>query len=340
MSDEPTFPPDYNAGPSTPPPIPAGPLQYARPMPPQIQSGKPNFFQQAAKASWIAPVIAISLNVCATSTRHDPSLGNSDKYVKLTLGFVNAGLIVLGFAFGITALCGIRRYGKYKILVPAIVGVCLNGFSLAAIGVFLTFLVSARRPVAARSAAMPTRAPVTAQEAQDSLAKAPGWVGITTRSGAVIVVASVGSDTPLGKEISDLFGTDRRVMDIVVNNAGGTETVAISSADFSVVLKDGSTHAALSPQAVFNSARFDATTLKTEYPPAASVPARSSGESSVAAFLPASVDPAQIDYAIIIVNGKSLKVPGKFQTAEEKAANIARSQKTGTSPSDITNGTP
>jgi hypothetical protein len=333
MTDEPTIPPSMKETPSEPPPIPPAPLAYAGPMPPSEPSGKANFSQQAAQASWLAPIIAFVLNLF-TNAAPDRNLGSSNLYLHIIILIINVCLIALGLVFGIVALCGIRRHGKYRILTPAIVGISINGFFILLIAAALMVAGVARSRASgrARSVGVPARAPVTVQQARDSMEKSPGWVGNTTKDGAFIVVASIGADTPLGQEMKDLFGTDRLAFAIVVNNSAGTAPITVNASDFSVVYKDGTIHPAISPDQVFKAARLNANTLKAAYPPSVSIAARAPAASSVAAFLPVDIDPAQIDHATVIVHGKLLTIPGKFQSVEEKAANIARANAATTLP--------
>ncbi|MGD1276427.1 MAG: hypothetical protein ABR964_04290 [Tepidisphaeraceae bacterium] len=73
---------------------------------------------QAAKASWLAPIIAVALNVFVPAeTRQE----------KLTRGLISLGMYILGLIFGFIALASMRRYGRGGILVPALIGVCVNG---------------------------------------------------------------------------------------------------------------------------------------------------------------------------------------------------------------------
>jgi hypothetical protein len=45
----------------------------------------------------------------------------------MVVGFASFGIYILGLIFGIIALTMIRRYGRRAILVPAIIGVVING---------------------------------------------------------------------------------------------------------------------------------------------------------------------------------------------------------------------
>lgn len=80
---------------------------------------------QAAKASWMAPLIAIILNV---------TVGNSseDRSIKIVVAFVALAIIAIGLLFAIWAVVGAFRLGPRRILVPACIGLFVNGFLIFA----------------------------------------------------------------------------------------------------------------------------------------------------------------------------------------------------------------
>lgn len=108
---------------STPPPIP----------PPAPAQG--NFGMQAAKASWIAPIVGVALNVLTNSQTHT-------RAERGVIGFASFAIYILGLVFGIVALATIRKYGRKSILVPALVGVAINGFLVL---IFTLVLILASR---------------------------------------------------------------------------------------------------------------------------------------------------------------------------------------------------
>ena len=91
-----------------------------------------------------------------------------------------------------------------------------------------------------------------------------------------------------------------------------------------ISLKDGTTYAALSPDDMFAAAPLNGPQLRSAYPASATISPGAAKEATVAAFLPSEVDPTQVDHAVVVLDGKPLIVPGKFLSAEEKAANLAR----------------
>ena len=84
---------------------------------------KPNFFQQAARASYISPVIVLFLSSMFFFVRA--------QHVRIGFGIVNSLLLFGGFVMGILALLGIKKYGRKAILIPAIIGLTINTFFIS-----------------------------------------------------------------------------------------------------------------------------------------------------------------------------------------------------------------
>jgi hypothetical protein len=82
------------------------------PTPPKTTS----FSHQAAKLSWVCPIIIFVLLMFSRQ------IG-----ARVLIELVSLLLIVVGFVFGVVALFGIRTHGKSGILAPAIVGIVING---------------------------------------------------------------------------------------------------------------------------------------------------------------------------------------------------------------------
>src|SRR5687768_5866635 len=91
---------------------------------------KKSFSHQAAKLSWVCPIIIFVLLMFSRQ------IG-----ARVIIEMVSLLLMVVGLVFGIVALFGIRTHGKSGILAPAIVGIIINGL-LAFI--FVTNFLAAR----------------------------------------------------------------------------------------------------------------------------------------------------------------------------------------------------
>ena len=83
------------------------------------------FYERIAMASWICPLAGVMFGMFALVT-------SSENLMIVTLGGVVMGVLVLcGPICTVVALFAISRYGKEKLLAPALVG----------LGVFLFFIL-------------------------------------------------------------------------------------------------------------------------------------------------------------------------------------------------------
>lgn len=91
------------------------------------EKSTPNFPQQAAKASWIIPLLALGMMTLGNSVMRS----TGSQLNPLILGGFVILLFLVGIMLGITSLFGIKKYGKQSILAPAITGILLNAFFLS-----------------------------------------------------------------------------------------------------------------------------------------------------------------------------------------------------------------
>jgi hypothetical protein len=93
-----------------------------------------SFFHQAAKASWLAPVIAIIANFFLRNARE------LDQRAAI-MGLFLVALYGLGLILGVLAMTGIPKHGRRGILIPALIGVVLNaGILVIVVAVFASNL--------------------------------------------------------------------------------------------------------------------------------------------------------------------------------------------------------
>ena len=129
-----------------PPPLPNAqscPIEYrtAYPNPNPAQAPAPvNFGMQAAKASWMAPIVGIILSIITNNPA--PS---HDRLEQLIIGISCFAIYILGLVLGIIALTRIPRYGSKGILAPAIAGVVINGLLVAAFTFVIVVAMSLRK---------------------------------------------------------------------------------------------------------------------------------------------------------------------------------------------------
>lgn len=78
---------------------------------------------QAAKGSWVAPLLALGVSMFGSSMIKGPAARD----VAGVLILLILGLCALGVVLGITALCGVKNHGSRGIVVPAVIGLLLSG---------------------------------------------------------------------------------------------------------------------------------------------------------------------------------------------------------------------
>ncbi len=105
--------------------------------PPRVS---PSRAQQAARASWMAPLVVIIFNFLLKNAR----LANTTA-ASLVIAVFSLMLYVAGLSFAIYALSQVRTAGRKGVLAPAIVGLLLNGLFLLLVGgVAVTSFLAAR----------------------------------------------------------------------------------------------------------------------------------------------------------------------------------------------------
>ena len=92
-------------------------------------SRRPSRAQQAAKASWLAPLIVVIFNVVLKNASLPASRARALVIAAVSLFFYLAGL-----GFAIYALSRVRAVGRKGVLAPALAGLVLNGLFLLLVG--------------------------------------------------------------------------------------------------------------------------------------------------------------------------------------------------------------
>lgn len=87
-----------------------------------------NFAMRAANVSWLAALAAVLFFVIALP------FDNLMRVVVIGIGVVS---LIVGLVSGVIALVTMRRYGRSRILRPAIIGLCLNLGLLLLLGFFV-----------------------------------------------------------------------------------------------------------------------------------------------------------------------------------------------------------
>ena len=102
-----------------------------------------SFSHQAAKLSWVCPIIIFLLLTFGKQAG-----------ARAIIELVALLLMVVGLAFGVVALFGMPAHGKSGILAPAIAGIIINGLLLF---IFVTNFLAARARAQQQRGGVPTQ---------------------------------------------------------------------------------------------------------------------------------------------------------------------------------------
>lgn len=323
----PPLPPGDRPAPHAPAPRPVMPLNhpYAGYSVPYRSHNRPTFYHQAARASWVAPIVAVVLGVLSSG-----ALRHGDDLAGLVTSFVTGGLILLGLVLGVVALFGVRKYGRHGILIPACVGIAINGLIvLAGSSTFLGRPRPAPGAVGPAGRAAPRRPLLSQQAVDDSLQKYPGWVGRAAAGDAVVALVEVPGPSPFAADFQSDFAADFVFLSLNIDTSRSIAPLALDTADGRVYFKDGTSRPLMRPSDVYATARPPATTagFVAGFPAVVRAPAGAREATTAPVFLPAGTDTRAIaSVRLGLPGGGTLDVPGAFLSADQKAENIRRSR--------------
>src|SRR5258706_3300305 len=284
------------------PPIRVSPLEYGRPAARETATNP--FYHQAAKAAWVAPLIAILLG-CVTSTVRD-----TNPTMAIVIGATNGLLILAGFVMAIVAFFGVKRYGPAGIIAPAIVGLLIN---LVFIGGIASLFLYARRGMAARTTAARAAAArvVTPFSSPQSSLRQTGWLGAATFQPANVTVTLVSmqdSHADTRAERSTLK-SDASIIVIAINNRTGAAPAVLDTRNAQLVFADGRNVRALDAAAVLHPT--DAPSMS---PPFIVGPGGLVEGKII--FIPPDLDLTKIELVRVTLSGTKVEIPGRIYTAE------------------------
>ncbi|MHC4087017.1 MAG: DUF4190 domain-containing protein [Planctomycetota bacterium] len=267
---------------------------------PAAQTAKTPFARQAAKASWVAPLLCLSLSYL---TKPASRVGNMAMVIFM-LSFIVAGLV-----FGIIALFGIRKYGRKGILKPAIAGIIVNVLFISLIISLWVFLdVTNNRRLRQEGEQM----------GMDLLLNYPGWMGATFMEGAVLTVTSVDDSSEAARDLNKIFWANISHLIISLDNSAGKEDFEVNPSLVSLVLADGTIEPVLPTRQILQTAREQKQKwIDTYTGPFIVAP----GEQLTAcfAFIPHGFDMSKVVKAVVNINGQDMPVVGSYMAAEQKA---------------------
>jgi hypothetical protein len=265
------------------------------------------FFHQAAKASWVAPLVALLLGFCTLDYRRQPD--NRDS--AMIIGVVNVLLIAGGFALAIVAFFGIKRHGSDGIVLPAIVGLIINGLLVFAM---LTLLQSASRArIAANGGGRTAPGPVPITSPQ-SVFRQTGWVGSGAAGGVNIILLAMPDDHADTIAVKNTFNTRAGIMVMTIDNRQNRQNVSVTTEGATLHFADGSTAATLKTADVVQTVP---SATSSKYMPPYNVPAGQMVEGRLL-FIRPNLKLDNLQKVDLNVDGQAFQVPGRIVTAQEK----------------------
>jgi hypothetical protein len=273
---------------TTPPPIPPVLLQK-------------NKFQELARASWIAPLIGVGVNVMMVGAQ----IPADSKF-----RWIGSVFCLVGFLCGLIALFGIPKYGTRGILGPAICGLSITGLMIALAGIGVI-------AVKKRSAQNQQSLAQAEQEGKDSFLDYPGWLGKAQVSGGVIVIASINELSPASQEYNSRFGKKVSMVSVAVNNMAGNDALVVDPYSLKIVNADGSSQNCERADEVSSSVAIDRQGFIIHFSgPISVAPGQQSTDRS--GFFTTGTDFSKAVAMTASVNGQEVRIVGQFLMPEQK----------------------
>ena len=280
-------------------------------------------YQQAAKFSWMAPLVAIVLGCCTVGAR------SASPAVSLGIAGLQLLLILGGLGAGIFALFGAKKYGSAGVVAPAVTGIILNTIIIGLNVVLISMLMSGKFAPpntagggggaggAAGTAATPRTRQQVQQQGEDAVMKEAGWVGVLQHRGAVITLVTVPDSTPVAAEMLRNLKAPVSLLVVGVDNSRGGDSFSLDPAGSALTLTDGTTQELPDVPTVLRSARTDRAQFVRQFsPPFEVMPGRQLVGKFM--FLPRGTDASKIASVSVKIDGQPVEVTGRFMTAEEK----------------------
>ena len=330
--DRPRIPPPY-----PPPPPPAAPPQTPavfepRPLPPTSEAerpdvkvqmrtdsgeeratidyaerARPSTIEQAARASWLFPLVALGLMLLTW---------------KMPRG---TGSIVIAIINGALLLAAMNKAPEPRIRTQAGIGVAASFLIIVAMIWATFFTQSAQRAIATTGQSSGTGlVPFAASQPRDPIFDFPGWIGVASEAKAALLVVSIADDAAETREFKKKFSKDFLVLRLTVNTSNAPYDVYVDTSRASAHFADGRTISALPIREILESATQDKERLVAEWMPPRQCRANTGAETNMLIPLPPGMGLQNMDRVMIHVNGLPVEVRGQYMTVEEKSQRLRR----------------
>lgn len=263
------------------------------------------FVRQAARASWVAPLLACIISYIHSLTDYkEPPEGNKVIIAVLLL------FIVAGLALGIIAILGTRKHGRNGIMKPAIIGIVVN--------LFFILLVVSLFVGATRESSSENR-----QLALDAFLKYPSWYGTTKLQDTIVTVSSLNDSSQVARGLNMNFMMNVSVLFIRVDNSAGKNKLTVDPSSLRLNVADEKVQPSLPTRTVLQTAKKNKEKLLKQYSGPFQI---ASGEqlTQCIAFIPYGFDMSKVISISLLVDGHDILVKGAYMTSAQKAQNLMK----------------
>lgn len=298
----------------TPPPPPE---IIPPPLPSSMERGKPTKLQQMARASFLAPMVALVIGFLTIGIRTQGD--ENSRSTELFVGIFNLSLCAVGLCLGIVSLAGWLRLRQKRVLTYTLAGLIINGVIITG---FLAVLGAAKNS-SAKQAQLRQQALASAeQEGRDQFLNNDGWYGAENSPQLIVAVTQFTDDFFISKQINAPLPRRCTVANVSVRSAATNPEYRIDLGKVLIVLKNGKVIHCLNTQMI-QSARSDRQALE-----------RLAGVRTLAAgkelpdgvlLIPTEIPADSIEgFVVPLSDSQSVTVHGRIFTAKEKQDLVQR----------------
>jgi hypothetical protein len=292
----------------------AGPLAGSDPRPAPLE--------QASRAAWLGPLIALALLVL--TWKMPRGIGS------VVVAIIDAGLLLAGLCLGIVALAKSKELEQAgaattrRVRSQAIVGIALS----LVIGITLlwTTFFTSRPAKSVASTTLPSTLPAAPGSAgtNDPILDYPGWLGSGAEARANLVLASISADSPAARDFKSKFSKDFTIFMLSVDTSKSAFDTYVDIAGASAHLTEGKSVTSLPIAEVLASATREKEQLLAEWSSPRRCAAGAGTVTNLFIPMPADIALTSIDRVTVHVNGMPVEVRGRFFTAQEKQQQLRR----------------